>query len=180
MRPVPRRTPRPPPDLPAAPSSAPRRTTGATRPAARPNGRIMEGGPFDMSTFAARAVPGAIALSAAVAAAPSSIPGPRTLEHVAESERAAYIRRAIVWTPTDVVSKDLMAGPPHKDGFAFDQKVSCDYVEPAQPLGGTTPKFLCALSPDDIVKVKYGRKNGEVYAAVAASRLLWARGFAPD
>ena len=30
------------------------------------------------------------------------------------------------------------------------------------------------------MKVKYGEKNGEVYAEVAASRLLWALGFQAD
>ncbi len=32
----------------------------------------------------------------------------------------------------------------------------------------------------DELKVKYGRDNGEVYAEVAASRLLWALGFGAD
>jgi len=31
-----------------------------------------------------------------------------------------------------------------------------------------------------VVKVKYGRKNGEVYAEVAATRLFWALGFGAD
>ena len=43
-----------------------------------------------------------------------------------------------------------------------------------------TPKFECELTKDDVVKVKYGEKNGEVYAEVAASRLLWALGFKAD
>ena len=30
------------------------------------------------------------------------------------------------------------------------------------------------------MKVKYGRKNGEVYAEVAATRLFWALGFWAD
>jgi hypothetical protein len=47
-------------------------------------------------------------------------------------------------------------------------------------MTGMTPKFLCELKKDDIVKVKYGEKNGEVYAEVAASRLLWALGFKAD
>ncbi len=33
---------------------------------------------------------------------------------------------------------------------------------------------------NDEVKVKYGRTNGEVYAEVAATRLLWALGFGAD
>jgi hypothetical protein len=36
------------------------------------------------------------------------------------------------------------------------------------------------LSDDDRVKVRYGRTNNEVFAGVAASRLLWALGFGAD
>jgi hypothetical protein len=51
-----------------------------------------------------------------------------------------------------------------------------------------TRKFQCDLGQghaagsrgSDVVKVKYGEKNGEVYAEVAASRLLWALGFQAD
>jgi hypothetical protein len=53
-------------------------------------------------------------------------------------------------------------------------------VFPDKPLNGNTPKFLCAARPEDVVKVKYGEKNGEVYAEVAASRLFWALGFRAD
>ena len=121
------------------------------------------------------------ALCAGLAAAgPSPSPAPRDLAHVTPAERAAYIRRAFVWQRTNIASMDFLAGPQAKDGFTFDQQVSCDYIQPPEPLGGTTPKFLCALAPKDVVKVKYGRKNGEVYSAVAASRLFWAIGFAAD
>ena len=56
--------------------------------------------------------------------------------------------------------------------------VDCNYVE--RDMGGNTPKFACRLANGDEVKVKYGRDNGEVYAEVAASRLLWALGFSAD
>ena len=36
------------------------------------------------------------------------------------------------------------------------------------------------MRPGDVVKVKYGEKNGEVYAEIAASRLFWALGFKVD
>jgi hypothetical protein len=45
---------------------------------------------------------------------------------------------------------------------------------------GNSPKFHCQLSDGNIVKVKYGAGNGEVYAEVMASRLLWALGFGAD
>ena len=69
-------------------------------------------------------------------------------------------------------------GPARRDGFPPGATVTCDYR--ADPLGGRTPKFACAVAPGDVVKVKYGRDNGEVYAGVAATRLLWALGFGAD
>lgn len=126
----------------------------------------------------------ATALFAGTAAgrpAPPESPEPgRTLDHLTPKERAEYLRRATVWRPTAIPSLDLLAGPQGEGAFAFDQQVSCDYVPPTGPVSGTTPKFECALKPGDIVKVKYGRKNGEVYAEVAATRLFWALGFGAD
>jgi hypothetical protein len=111
--------------------------------------------------------------------APSPSPE-HDLSHVTPEERASYLRRAVVWQATDIASKDFMAGPQGPGSFTFDQQVGCDYVAPVGPTSGATPKFECALAPDDVVKVKYGRKNGEVYAEVAATRLFWALGFGAD
>ena len=92
--------------------------------------------------------------------------------------RADLIARAQVWMPTDVPSMDLLRGPTSPDGFAPGATVACDYVK--RPLDGNSPKFACELSPDDVVKVKYGGTNGEVYGEVLATRLLWALGFGAD
>ena len=73
---------------------------------------------------------------------------------------------------------DLRAGPAGHGAFAPEQPVACDYVE--RKLEGTSPKFDCALTKDDVVKVKYGADNGEVYGSVVASRLFWALGFGVD
>ena len=80
--------------------------------------------------------------------------------------------------PTNVSSMDLRAGPQGPGAFAPDAVVSCDYVD--RSLKGNSPKFTCALGDRDEVKVKYGFHNGEVYAEVAATRLLWALGFGAD
>ncbi len=93
------------------------------------------------------------------------------------AERAAAIARAQVWTPTRVAAMDLRIGPRGHGSFAPEQTVTCDYV--AKKLSGNTPKFACK-SDDDELKVRYGRSNGEVYAGVAATRLLWALGFGAD
>jgi hypothetical protein len=106
-------------------------------------------------------------------------PGPRRLGAVTLEERAAYVRRAQVWHEIDTASLDLLAGPPGDDAFAFEQNVTCDYVyEPIRY--GDTPKFFCRLGSGDVVKVKYGRDNPEVYAEVAGTRLFWALGFGAD
>lgn len=92
--------------------------------------------------------------------------------------RLAAITRAHVWMPTDVASKDLVAGPMEPDAFEPNAIVTCDYVDKKPP--GHTPKFICAPTPADDAKVKYGKDNGEVYAEVAATRLFWALGFPAD
>lgn len=92
--------------------------------------------------------------------------------------RLDAIHRAHVWAPTDVGAMDIMAGPPGSGAFETNTTVTCDFVE--KKMSGRSPKFACAITPDDEVKVKYGRDNGEVFAEVATSRLFWALGFGAD
>jgi len=94
---------------------------------------------------------------------------------IAPPDRLAVIRRAQVWRQTDVAAFDFKAGA---EGVAPWSAVACDYVN--KPLGGNTPKFACRLPSGETVKVKYGADNGEVYAGVAATRLLRALGFGAD
>jgi hypothetical protein len=110
---------------------------------------------------------------ASAAAAPTPHGG-----FVKPAERQAAIRHAQVWMPTDIPSMDLKAGPAGPDAFAPGQVVECDYVN--KSLNGKSPKFTCAIDGKDEVKVKYGPTNGEVFAEVAATRLLWALGFGAD
>lgn len=99
--------------------------------------------------------------------------GPRPKE-----SRAATVARSQVWSPTDVRRMDIERGPKAADGFAPGAIVECEYHE--KELSGNSPKFACIIGDDDEVKVKFGGTNGEVYAEVAASRLLWALGFRTD
>jgi hypothetical protein len=46
-------------------------------------------------------------------------------------------------------------------------------------MPGHTPKFLCRRG-DQVLKVKWGADNPEVYSEVAATRLFWALGFPAD
>lgn len=105
---------------------------------------------------------------------------PRSLKELTIDERNAILRRATIWRPVDTAALDLLAGPAGRQALRFNQTVSCEYVYPDAPLSGATPKFRCRLGPDDVVKVKYGRRNREAYAEVAATRLLWATGLATD
>jgi hypothetical protein len=91
--------------------------------------------------------------------------------------RLEAIRRAQVWKPVNVAEMDIKAGPQGDGAFSAGAEVRCAYKE--EKLVGT-PKFNCVIEPDDEVRVKYGANNGEVYAEVAATRLLWALGFGAD
>jgi len=101
----------------------------------------------------------------------------QTPRAVTAAERLVVLRRASVWKPTDIPAMDVVKGPV-ADGFAPEQEVVCDYA-PVK-YGGNTPKFGCEVVPKDPLKVRYGTDNGELYAGVAATRLLWMLGFGAD
>jgi hypothetical protein len=116
--------------------------------------------------------------AAAVLVAGSAVTSISTAAESVSSEiRLGILKRAQVWMPVDIRSRDLKAGPQGPDAFAPEQVVTCEYVDKRLP--GNSPKFSCRIG-DDELKVKYGATNGEAYAGVAASRLLWALGFGAD
>lgn len=106
--------------------------------------------------------------------------GPHTLKKLSVAERQAVMERAKVWRPLNTSSLDLIKGPVLPERLRIPSQVSCAFFFPPKPVSGDTAKFLCELPKEDIVKVKYGEKNGEVYAEVAGTRLLWALGFQAD
>jgi hypothetical protein len=118
----------------------------------------------------------AVALAGALIA--SSILSISAPHHVTPEARLAAIARAQVWEQSNVGAMDLKAGPQGPDAFVTNDTVTCRFVE--KKMKGASPKFTCILAPEDEVKVKYGRANGEPYAEVAATRLLWALGFPTD
>lgn len=116
-----------------------------------------------------------------------------------KATRNGYISKADVWFEDEeknIASKDMFNGPPNPYGLKTFQTLDCDFVEPdpADPMGGTTPKFHCAFEYDGEqveVKIKYdqqynsalqrwGRPNEEVYASLVGQRLLWGMGFGAD
>src|SRR3954465_9800736 len=96
------------------------------------------------------------------------------------SFRNDALRRAQVWkepaTATEQVKLDR--NPEGPGSFSEDQVVDCRFKP--DPVGGSTPKFNCELPDGDVVKIKYGQRNAEVYTEVAATRLLAALGFPTD
>jgi hypothetical protein len=92
--------------------------------------------------------------------------------------RAEALSRARLWEPVPVERMDVRAGPDDPRSFPFLSTVDCRYQDRA--LRGHSLKFACELAGGDSVKVKVGGSNGEVFAEVAASRLLWALGFGAD
>lgn len=104
---------------------------------------------------------------------------PRSKDSYATAEtRHAAIQRAQVWAATDIPSMNLRTGPEGPAAFPPGATIDCNYLD--KKLGGSTPKFACVVPPEDELKVKYGKHNGEVYAEVAAARLFWALGFGAE
>lgn len=115
------------------------------------------------------------ALTGILVAVAASVPA---ATHLTKEDRGKLIARAQVWTPTEVSARNLLTGPDGPGALPPEQVITCDYIK--KKMEGRSPKFACLLAPDDELKVKYGGTNGEVYAEVAATRLLWALGFAAD
>jgi len=100
--------------------------------------------------------------------------------------RTAYLAHATMWSdPGSLTPDEILAGPrgvfPYTAAEALNG-VPCTYVTPGKQLGGNTPKFLCATADGQRLRVKYWdpeRETGnrEVFAIVAATRLMWALGF---
>ncbi len=100
--------------------------------------------------------------------------------------RAAYLGHATIWKdPGDLSSDQILAGPP--DVFPYSAAealggIGCTFVKPGKELGGKSAKFLCRTSDGRTLRPKYWdpeRETGnrEVFATVAATRLMWALGF---
>ena len=102
-----------------------------------------------------------------------------------EEGRIDHLRRSTVWTDIATATLDLLEGPQGPGSFTFGQEVICRYHTPGSVMGGASPKFLCDID-GEIVKVKClpdladPSSNREIFAEIAATRLLWALGFAAD
>ena len=99
---------------------------------------------------------------------------------VSGAEREAALAAARVWLPPPVPpgAVDFTSNPQGPGWLDPASEAECRLAFGS--LGGVTPKFNCALGDGSVVKVKYGRSNGELFAEVTATRLLSALGFPAD
>ena len=107
-----------------------------------------------------------------------------------QGKAAAISGHSQIWTdPGDLTPAALLAGPPLEDGSGVEAALDgrpfpCTFAMPGKTMGGNTKKFACTTTTGKTIRVKYTRAvedgNREVFAAVAASRLLWALGFKSD
>ncbi len=92
-----------------------------------------------------------------------------------------------------IAARDIISGPdePALDAAVENGTLTCQYVEPSSGENhGASPKFKCRDRFGRKHKIKYEHEtaelrekygdNGEVFAEVAATRLLWALGFRAD
>lgn len=114
-------------------------------------------------------------------------------------DRLAAMHSASLFSAKAVGEANILEGPAQKKRqfqLHFNDKVICDFAAPGSQMGGKTPKFSCKITrvesaygtvqtstPDmdeEPVKVKFGADANEVYAEVAATRLMWALGYYAD
>ena len=103
------------------------------------------------------------------------------------AKRLQYLATARIWAdPGELTPQALLAGPPLTDGTGVESALDgrpfpCTFAEPGKTLGGNTPKFSCTTATGATIRVKYSdpskKANREIFAALAASRLMWALGF---
>lgn len=102
--------------------------------------------------------------------------------------REAYLAHATIWqTPPALSTTELFDGPPGAFPYTVeeatsDEGIACTFAQAGKELGGNSPKFLCRTADGRSLRLKYWdprSRSGshEVFATVAASRLMWALGF---
>ena len=101
-------------------------------------------------------------------------------ESLVTPARDALFASATVWEPpvVPVGAARLGENPAAPWSFTAADIVTCRFV--VAPVSGTTSKFNCQLPSGEVVKVKYGARNPELFAEVAATRLVAALGFPAD
>lgn len=128
-----------------------------------------------------------------VAQSPQSAPSVDEIAFVqtaSSQQRRQYLANSQIWSdPGDLTPEMVRMGQPLEDPAGLEaaihgEPLPCNFTRPGKDLGGNTPKFACLTADKRAIRVKYtdGSKvgNREVFAAVAAARLLWILGFESD
>jgi hypothetical protein len=110
----------------------------------------------------------------------SPAPAVAQAKSLAPEIRDRALARASVWSPPPLAPDkiDFSVNTPGPQAFDANQDVDCTFS--VEPVGGSTPKFICTMADGRHIKVKYGLPNGELPAEVAGTRLLAALGFPTD
>lgn len=103
-----------------------------------------------------------------------------TFDNANGGSRSDYLEKGQVWVKRDIQHVNILHGPDSSNPIAPGSEIQCKYVEWKEPPVGATQKFYCALDSGEVVRIKYGLDNKEIFAEVIASRLFWVLGFSPD
>ena len=162
--------------------------SAVTHPLRRVSLRRTPGQRFPRGLLVAMALTVATATPAVVAAQSAGAGQPQVaFVQVEKAKRLQYLGSATIWTdPGDLTPAALLAGPPLADGSGVEAALKgtpfpCTFAQAGKTMGGATKKFSCTTSTGKVIRVKYTEpsktSNREVFATVAAARLLWALGF---
>jgi hypothetical protein len=120
----------------------------------------------------------------------SASPAPAVIVPPSPEAYSDYLSHAIIWhDPGPLTAADLRNGPaaPLPNAIAqarTGQPLECHFETRGQDMGGRTRKFLCKALDGQSLRIKYfdhgDDANREVFAEVAATRMLWALGFDAD
>lgn len=135
---------------------------------------------------ALRSWPAGLALAMALSTSASAeAPQPAYIHAHSATARLDYLANATIWRdPGDVTVDAVRHGPPGLLPGGIEAGIECRFDRPGRLLGGKTPKFVCRTSDGRALRLKYydgtPAGNREVFAAVAATRLMAALGFNAD
>lgn len=139
---------------------------------------------------ACRAPLWAATAAALLTAALSAAPTPAVIVPPSPEAYGEYLSHARIWhDPGPLTPADLRNGPaaPLPNAIAqarAGRPLECRFGTRGQDMGGRTRKFLCTALDGQPLRIKYFERgedaNREVFAEVAATRLLWALGFDAD
>lgn len=151
------------------------RRAGGVRPRSDPS--LVRGLRFGLMALSLLA---ATTLTSGCSAPKASEPSGADTGLTTAAMRERILTSARVWHPpaTPISAARLNENPSAPGQLQLGDEISCRFVP--EPVHGTTPKFDCELATGEVVKIKYGSRNAEVFAEVAATRLLAALGFATD